>query len=297
MPPGMKKSIIITVYNRPRHLQSCLHALTLQTTAGDEVVVADDGSDAAAQAQIKACLDACPLPTWYVRQEDAGYRLAAARNLAVRAATGDYLVFLDCDILLLPDALAVHAAQARPGRFLAGDRALLSAAQAAPLFAASFDGAALEQAWQAADHAEIRRHERKFRRHAFWRPWGLVKPHKPRILGCHFSLFRADFEAVNGFDENYVGWGLEDNDLSLRLLMAGCQPGSVIAAARALHLHHESLRPAGAGDWDSPNRAYFDRRPVAVRCENGLMRKSTDNPEQLQWKRGKSYHEFQNPFV
>lgn len=271
----MKISVLTTVYNRPEHLRLLLSALAAQTRPPDEVIVADDGSDAATVAALQRLLPAYGLPARVVRQEKNGYRLAAARNLAIRAATGDYLLFLDCDLVPLPDAVAVHAAHAASGRLLCGHRALLDEAATAALFAAVPAPAAAdwEQAWAAADRRELEAAARRFARHAALRRWHLARPHKPKLIGCHFSLYRADAERVNGFDENFVGWGYEDDDFARRLYQAGVHPRSVIAAARALHLWHPSLAPqALPRHRDRPNRAYFRRWRVPAFCENGLKK-------------------------
>jgi len=271
----MKISVITTVYNRPDHLRLLAAALAAQTRPPDELVVADDGSDSATAEAIARRLPACGLPARVVRQEKDGYRLAAARNLAIRAATGDYLLFLDCDIAPLPDAVEVHAREAAPGRLLCGNRALLDEAATRTLFAAepSPTAADWEQAWAQADRSELAVAADLFRRHARRRRWHVARPHKPKLIGCHFSLFRKDVERVNGFDENFVGWGYEDDDFARRLYKAGVAPRSVIESARALHLWHPSLAPQELKRHrDRPNRAYFRRWCVPARCVNGLHR-------------------------
>ena len=269
----MKISVLTTIYNRPDHLRLLAAALAAQTRVPDELVVADDGSDAATVAALGRWLPACGIPVKVVRQEKDGYRLAAARNLAIRAATGDYLLFLDCDIVPLPDAVAVHERAAAPRRLLCGNRAMLDEAATKALVAAAPAPSAAdwELAWAHSDVRERSEAARLFARQSALRRWHLARPHKPKLLGCHFSLFRADVERVNGFDENYVGWGYEDDDFARRLYQAGVEPRSVIAEARALHLWHPSLAPQQqARHRDRPNRRYFRRWFVPVRCAAGL---------------------------
>jgi predicted glycosyltransferase involved in capsule biosynthesis len=43
---------------------------------------------------------------------------------------------------------------------------------------------------------------------------------------------------VNGFDESYSGWGLEDSDLAIRLIRAGVQHKSARFATPVFHLWH-----------------------------------------------------------
>lgn len=270
----MNISVITTIYNRPEHLRLMAASLAAQTRVPDELIVADDGSNDATVAALNRQLAGGPIPAKVVRQEKDGYRLAAARNLAVRAAAGDYLLFLDCDIALLPDAVAVHERNAAAGRLLCGNRALLNEAATRALFEIRPAPAATdwEQAWAAADRHELPEAERLFALHARRRRWHLARPHKPKLLGCHFSLFREDIVRVNGFDENFVGWGYEDDDFARRLYKIGVTPRSVIGPARAMHLWHPSLAPQTlARHRDRPNRAYFRRWQVRAFCQNGLQ--------------------------
>lgn len=272
----MKVTVITTVYNRPGHFRLMLAALAAQTRRPDEVVVADDGSDAATVAALRHLAAGSPIPCTVVRQEKDGYRLAAARNLAIRASTGDYLVFADCDIALLPDAIEAHLSLAAPGRILGGNRALLGEDATSRLFAATPapSPADWEAAWSIADATGLHAAQTLFLHHAALRRWHLARPHKPKIIGCHFSLCRSDVERVNGFDENFVGWGYEDDDFARRLYKAGVRPASVILSARALHLWHPSLAPQQLRRHrDRPNRAYFRRWRVPAFCSNGLVKK------------------------
>lgn len=271
----MKITVITTIYNRPEHLRLMLASLEAQSRVPDELIVADDGSDAATVDAMKSLLAKTSISSNVVRQEKDGYRLAAARNLAIRAATGDYLLFIDCDMALMPDALAIHKNTAAPGRLLCGNRALLDEAGTMKLFklASAPSVRDWEAAWAGADHSDIQRATALFEQQARWRRWHLARPHKPKLLGCHFSLFRADLEAVNGFDENYIGWGYEDDDLARRLYASGIRPVSVIASARAIHLWHPTLAPQELKRHrDRPNRAYFRRWFVPDYCKNGLKK-------------------------
>jgi len=267
----MKTSIIITVYNRPNMLRVCLRALALSSARIDEVVVSDDGSCEESVSRMKEFLPEFPFSVRYVWQEDKGYCLAAARNNAVRHSTGEYIISLDCDILLLPDAIDVHLRHARQGRFLAANRAFLAEESSRKALDPSLDDSLLEEFWQQSDRDHLHHVHRQFVRNYWLRKLKLTRRHKPKILGCHFSLFREDVERVNGFDEEYVGWGLEDDDFSMRLHKAGVKGQSLILEARALHLWHlgKDSRPHRLSD--SPNKLYFKRPNVPAYCIKGLV--------------------------
>lgn len=266
----MKTTVIVTVYNRPAMLIACLQALALSTLRVDEVVVSDDGSSADNVCRMQAAFPGLPFPVRFVRQEDRGYRLAAARNNALRQAAGDYIISLDCDILLLPDAVMAHVKAARRGWFLAANRAGVGALATEAALQQAMHPRLLEVLWENADRTHLRHAHLQFQRNAWLRRLALARRHKPKILGCHFSLFREDIEQINGFDESYVGWGLEDDDFSMRLHKAGIRGRSLILAARALHLWHPAVASRMAEYAASPNLAYFRRRDVPAFCVHGL---------------------------
>jgi glycosyltransferase involved in cell wall biosynthesis len=268
----MKTSLIVIVYNRAAWLKVCLGALLHQSVRPDEVVVADDGSQPAEVDAVKAFLAAYPIPSQYAFQEDRGFRAAAARNMGIRRASGDYLVMLDCDIVLMPDAMAQHLDRARPGRFLQGRAALLDEAATRPVLERGLlTSADLDPLWRAADRSPLAAAEWRFQKNRLLRALHMTKRHKPQLVSNHFSLFREDIEKVNGFDERYEGWGLEDDDLGQRLYQAGLDVRSVSRHARAVHLWHATNKP-DATEWASRNTAYFHRDPVATCCEKGLKR-------------------------
>src|SRR5437763_396129 len=63
-------------------------------------------------------------------------------------------------------------------------------------------------------------------------------PRKPKLFGNNVGIWRADFERVNGFDENFQGWGCEDDDLRHRLRKAGVYVESILRWTRSYHLWH-----------------------------------------------------------
>lgn len=63
------------------------------------------------------------------------------------------------------------------------------------------------------------------------------------IRSCNMGVWRTDFEAINGFDESFVGWGHEDADFVLRLHNHGSVRKNGFCATEVYHLWHtESSR-------------------------------------------------------
>lgn len=98
-PKSSSVSVVITCYNHARFLGEAIESVRSQDYAASELLVVDDGStdDTAEVAN-------CYKEVRTIRQENRG--LAAARNTGLHASSGDYLVFLDADDRLLPNALA-----------------------------------------------------------------------------------------------------------------------------------------------------------------------------------------------
>jgi hypothetical protein len=91
-------SVVIPAHNQAHFLRNTLDSVMGQTHPHIEVVVVDDGSsDNAAAISVGYPGVRC------IRQENQG--VAAARNTGIRHTVGDFLVFLDADDRLLPQAL------------------------------------------------------------------------------------------------------------------------------------------------------------------------------------------------
>ena len=95
-------SIIIPAYNAARYLSRSVASALAQTYTNIEVVIVDDGSTDETGA-VADQLVAQDNRVKVVHQENRG--LAEARRSGIKAATADYLVHLDADDELLPDAV------------------------------------------------------------------------------------------------------------------------------------------------------------------------------------------------
>lgn len=94
-----KVSVCIPAYNRKDYLRETLDSILAQTCKDYEIIVVDDGSTDGTENMIRE-LD---FPVTYHWQENSGD--AAARNKLVQLARGRYILFIDSDDLLLPDAV------------------------------------------------------------------------------------------------------------------------------------------------------------------------------------------------
>ena len=91
-------SVIIPCYNQARFLGDAIRSVLAQTHSSHEVIVVDDGStDDTAAVAARFGRVRC------LRQKNCG--LAAARNAGLKAASGRFVIFLDADDKLLPNAI------------------------------------------------------------------------------------------------------------------------------------------------------------------------------------------------
>lgn len=193
-------SVVIPAYNASAHVAATLRSVVAQSAPPAEIIVVDDGStdDTAAIAR-----------AFGVRVMSQGNRgLSAARNAGTRAATGDYIAYLDADDLWTPDKLAVQFA------------ALASYGE--PAF--SFTDYRIFDPWGMRSRTSELRFDRAFRR-AKATPLGdnlliAANPTSPVMSDCYILpssvlVRRADVLAVGGFDETVIA--AEDYELFLRL--------------------------------------------------------------------------------
>lgn len=100
----MKFSVIIPVYNVETYLRECLDSVLIQTFEDWEAVCVNDGStDRSAIILDEYASKDRRFKT--INQPNGG--LSAARNTGLKAAEGEYVLFLDSDDWLEPNALEI----------------------------------------------------------------------------------------------------------------------------------------------------------------------------------------------
>ena len=120
----MYLSVVIPTYNRLLILQKCLSALEQQEltdnkVSGYEVVLVDDGSSDRTLTWLAENRAKLPHVKIYEQQHQGA---AAARNLGVKNAVGDTIVFIDSDLVVTKSFLQSHADALVKGKKLKSDR-------------------------------------------------------------------------------------------------------------------------------------------------------------------------------
>ena len=96
-------SIIIPVYNAEKYLGYCLNSIVSQTYKNLEIILVNDGST---DDSIKICDNYAFLDSRVRVINIANRGVSNARNVGLKAATGEYIEFADADDVLNPQMVA-----------------------------------------------------------------------------------------------------------------------------------------------------------------------------------------------
>lgn len=104
----MKVTVQICSMNRKNLLKRALEALFIQTFDKNdfEIIVVDDGSTDGTSEMVEELAKEAPCSLKLITQEHAG--LATGRNRAIKAASGDIMIFIDDDIIADPHFIEEH---------------------------------------------------------------------------------------------------------------------------------------------------------------------------------------------
>jgi glycosyltransferase involved in cell wall biosynthesis len=270
-------ALIVNSFQKPRHLALVLASIAAQTGVDGrfEVIISDDGSTDSTAALVSDFAAQAGVPVRFTSQPHDGFRLARTRNAGARLTESDYLLFLDGDCILPRDHVAAYLERRRSGRALLGYCARLPEDTSARLDTATIAATDLPALAPASERRLLTQRFRK----AWWHA-AIRHPSKPRLAGGNCGMWRRDFEAVNGCDERFVGWGQEDDDLGLRLRAAGVRLESILDRTWSLHVWHPVDTSATPRWRDGVNVPYFLRRGRLKRCRHGLRDRS---PHDLTW--------------
>jgi glycosyltransferase involved in cell wall biosynthesis len=237
----MRIAVIVTTYNRADALMAVCEGYLAQERFDFELLIADDGSTDETKRVIDEYARRAPFPVQHIWQEDKGFRAAAIRNKALAATKCDYVIFTDGDCVPASRFVRRHLELAERGWFSAANRVLLGKdftrrvlAERLPIHC--WDWTNWTAAWLRRDVNRLLPlldlpDAIRFRKAQPGR-WGGIKT-------CNLGVWRNDVISVNGLDESYSGWGLEDSDLVIRLLRSGIRHKSARFAAPVFHLWHE----------------------------------------------------------
>jgi len=235
--PSLSVSIIIPFYKERHILARTLASLVYQTYPSHlfEVIVSDDGSSEPVIETLEIFKEQLTLQ--YVRQEDLGFRVCAARNLGLQRAQGEVIISLDFDMICPPEFIAAHLTWFHVSDRVAtiGPRKFIDAKD----IAISDIRSNFARIAQLPSQSSISNYKKdidgriaqfaNFYKHPF--PAKLFHT-------CNVAYRRSHSQLIGGFDEAYdYHYGFEDVDFGHRLWLAGI---FLVPEAAALAYHQEN---------------------------------------------------------
>lgn len=266
-------SVIVTLYNRLEYARNMVLALQKQSKQIDELIFADDGSAEEVREYIADLLAECSFSVKHVYQEDLGFRLARSRNNGAREASGEYLIFMDQDVVFDSDFIEKIYQNRKKKRMIFSEALGSSSEEKEKIQRSidiSYDYETMYSYMAEEKKVEQDQNVKKERLYNILYRWKL-RSRGAKIVGLIFSLYKEDFVAINGLDEKYMGWGYEDDDFGNRFFKYGGETYSFASKRYPIHMFHASAIPATG----SVNEAYYRQRKKEISktnytCEYGF---------------------------
>jgi glycosyltransferase involved in cell wall biosynthesis len=225
-------SLIITTYNWPDALRLCLKSVLDQKIFPNEVIIADDGSNFNTKNLIELFQKDFPVPLIHVWQEDNGFQLSKIRNKAIKKAQFDYIVQIDGDLILNKHFIADHIKFANKNHFVRGCRVRIGKKTSERLLHSKTINFSLF-------NRDIKYRHHGIRNYLFAKIAAKPKLDPHKMLGCNMGYWREDALKSNGYENQLVGWGHEDEEFAARLVNNNIFKLKLKHHAIVYHIYHK----------------------------------------------------------
>lgn len=206
-----------------------------------------------------------PCELKHIRQERHGFRAAYIRNKAIMASSGDYLIFSDGDLIWHQLFIKDFISRIEEKTAWIGSRVFLTK-KASSRFLALKKPPVI---FPVISYAIA-----KNRLNSIRLPF--ISQFVPKIAfsvslrGGLLGVFKSDILAINGWNESFSGWGLEDTELIARLYHSGISLRKLKFSGITYHLWHPVLGRSEISKNEKLLRETIDKS--LIRCSNGLVK-------------------------
>ena len=257
----MTCSLVITTYNWKEALELVLKSSVTQSELPDEIIVADDGSKEDTKELIKEFAKTSPVPVIHSWQEDDGFRAAASRNRAISKSMSEYIILIDGDMILHHDFIKDHKKNALKNYFIQGGRVLLTEQKTNRIL----DN---KQITFSFFEEGLLNRKNTIYCNFLSKLFSNKKDTLKGIRTCNISFFKEDCFKINGFNEDFIGWGREDSEFVVRMLNSGIHRQTVKFNCLSFHIwHNENKRDSLPKNDQLLNTAMKNNSQW---CENGI---------------------------
>ena len=205
-------AVIISSYNQYETIEKSIKTLKKEASQLKkyvQILIADDGSNPEQKKLYQTLLkkDSQYSTVQFLTQEDKGFRLAKARNNALKKIHGKIIIFIDGDCVPSPNFLKKHIQihQGQSNLICVGGRGYL------PLCSLKFPRKKVLNS-EILKKMEIIENSTVRHKSSEKNPWRAV-------LGRNFSIKITN--SIPLYDDNIEGWGFEDTDFAISLFKQG----------------------------------------------------------------------------
>ncbi len=259
----MRVSLIITTYNWPESLILALRSIEKQTIVPEEVIIADDGSTAETKEIIDKFQKDSDLNIIHSWQEDKGFRVAQSRNKAIVKSSGDYIILVDGDMILHRKFIQDHIKNAQANYFVQGSRVLLTEDKSEKILDSKRTSFSFFS-------TGLKNRKNAIRSNLLSKIFSSKKNYLKGVRSCNMAFFKDDCMKVNGFNEDFIGWGREDSEFAVRLLNSGINRKNVRFNMIQFHLWHKEATRDSLVQNEATLHSAIDNH--VNWCDNGISK-------------------------
>lgn len=231
MKPFPTCSLITPTYNWPEALELLLLSIQNQTVFPNEVIIADDGSRKDTSELIKRFQKDFPVPLHHIWHEDLKNRKPAIMNKAIASSKYDYIIEIDGDIIMHKDFVKDHLSLAEKILYLFGSRVNIQEKYLKTLF----KNKQIEFNFFSKG---IKKRGRTLHIPILANTYKKQTDISSKLRGCNMSFWKEDFININGFNEELVGWGVDDSEMIQRLINNGIEGKRLKFKGIVYHIYH-----------------------------------------------------------
>ncbi|WP_338954435.1 glycosyltransferase [Fusobacterium nucleatum] len=276
----MKISVIVPIYNRLEHFRALFICLLRQSRQIDELIITDDGSSQQILDYIADLIPKAFFKIKHIYQEDKGFRKTRALNNGVINSEGEFLVFCDQDLIFGEEYIEYMEKNIKKGCFLLCRPISVNEEEKDIILKKIELSNKYEDLLKPLPKDYLESVNRTLRTDRKRRILNILKLSKRgiKLVGMSYAVMKSDYLKVNGYDENYNGWGEEDDDFGNRLYVAGIKGKELKTPNMQIHLWHYS----DPTKKHSMNEEYYYKRKKEIFsnkdyfCKNGCSEARDD---------------------
>lgn len=260
----MKISVIIAYYKNLPALSLILQGLEKQSVKDFEVIVAEDDNEKETVKFITNQIENTSFKIKHIQQkEDDGFRKNEILNKAIKNSDGEFIVFIDGDVIPHKHFIKEYSKSIEDGVALFGRRVMLSENLTNDILDS--------QNLNLLGFTNLVCSKSKRIKYSLYLPF-IKSFRETGIWGCNWGILKQNLIEINGFDEDYIKAGVgEDVDIEWRLKQNGIKLLSIRFGAIVYHLHHKVNY---SGEDVKNNFNLFDKKKndKHIYCVNGLIK-------------------------